>query len=441
MTLRTLTALPSHGFMAVFVAIFFGYVDQYLSKSGAISFPAAYIFLALLVGFGVVLFIQAAVSARLKDEIIALYAAHAWVLAALVAIMFCAFLFAFFPGAYWDEGPRHLLFPFYGSLIVFFSMLLPVRQHHRRHFHQYLLCAFVVLLSSVFVDACYPATFSLQPDRAAGFAENANTAAFVLVLLCSCLVDFERRRLKSHVLMALTSLGVLTTLSRGGGILLALLFAYYAYRIVGLDRHRPIRVFRNATSLVVLAAIVLATGVFLVRRTEMFALSFQPRLAMLSGTEELVPSDEGRIDLLNMFVEELVKSPVIGYGTGYTNSFAQGPHNMYVQQWINNGLPGLLAYLMLLFTCARVFWKPRFSRGLLFIGLVTINGVFSHNILEERAVLALLGVLLTVSFYGGDALAVSPDPAPSRRSAPRPRFRSHLPRGPIRPVVGQPREV
>ena len=88
-----------------------------------------------------------------------------------------------------------------------------------------LLCAFVVLLSSVFADACYPGTFSSLPDRAAGFAENPNIAAFVLVLLCSCLVDFQRRRLKSHVLMALTSLGVLTTLSRGGGILLAVLFS------------------------------------------------------------------------------------------------------------------------------------------------------------------------------------------------------------------------
>ena len=96
MTLRTLTALPSHVFMAAFVAIFFGYVDLYLFNSGAISFPAAYIFLALLVGLGVVLCIQAGLSERLKGEIIALYAAHAWILAALVAIMFCAFLFAVF---------------------------------------------------------------------------------------------------------------------------------------------------------------------------------------------------------------------------------------------------------------------------------------------------------------------------------------------------------
>lgn len=441
MKLRTLTALPSHLFMAAFVAIFFAYVDLYLFNSGAISIPAAYIFLALLTGFGVVLLIQAAVSARLKGEIIALYAAHAWVLAALVAIMFCTFLFAFLPGAYWDEGPRYLLFPVYDSLVILFAMLLAVPQHHRRHFHQYLLCAFVVLLASVFVDAYYPGTFTLVPDRAAGFAENPNTAAFVLVLLCSCLVDFQRQRLRNLVLMALTSLGVLVTLSRGGGILLGLLFAFYAYRIVSLNRHRPGRLLRRATALAVLVAIIYVTGAFLVRRADMFALSFQPRLEMLYGTQELVASDDDRIGLLITSIGVLAKSPVLGYGTGYTYSMVAGPHNIYLQQWINNGLPGLLAYLMLLGTCVLVFWKRQFSRGLVFVGLVAVHGLFNHNILEERAFLALLGVLLTVSFYGGDALAASSDVNPRRRTAERRQLRSQVRVPPISPVIGQPRTI
>src|SRR5215210_1576881 len=128
MNLRALTALPSHMFMAAFIGIFFGYVDLYLFSTGAISFPAAYIFLALLIALGVVLLFQAAASPTLRGEIIALYGAHAGVLAALLAIMFCAFVSAFLPGAYWKEGPRHVIFPLYDSLVIFFSMLLPVPQ-------------------------------------------------------------------------------------------------------------------------------------------------------------------------------------------------------------------------------------------------------------------------------------------------------------------------
>jgi O-antigen ligase len=99
-------------------------------------------------------------------------------------------------------------------------------------------------------------------------------------------------------------------------------------------------------------------------------------------------------------VDLVKRSPVIGYGTGYSYSLGEvTPHNMYLQQWINNGLPGLVAYLFLLGASARTFWKRRYARGVLFVFLVAINGMFSHNILEERVFLGLLGILLTCSFY------------------------------------------
>jgi O-antigen ligase len=315
-------------------------------------------------------------------------------------------------------------------------MLLLVPRHHRRYFRHYVLSAFVVLLASIFWDAYFPGTFTLVPDRAAGFAENPNTAAFVLVLMCCCLVDFQQLRVGNLVVIALTSLGVLATMSRGGGVLLALLFAFYAYGVVRLNRHQPGRLLRYAAALAVAVAIVFAAGVYFVQGAGMFALSFQPRLGMLNGEADLVPEDEDRIGLATEFFEAAVDSPVIGYGTAYTYSFPLGPHNIYLQQWVNNGLPGLVAYLMFLGTCAFVFWTRQYSAGLLFVCLVAINGFFSHNILEERAVLALLGVLLTLSFYDGDAVAVSGERSP--RASARYRYRGQV-RVPPRHVVRQPR--
>jgi O-antigen ligase len=258
----------------------------------------------------------------------------------------------------------------------------------------------VVFAGSVVYDALYPGTFSLVPDRAAGFAENPNTAAFILVLLCVSIVDLDRFRVGDCAAWALTAVGVFLTLSRGGIILFLCAFGYYAYRTLRTNTAHPAHLIRRAAALAAVFAAVVAASVFLVQRADMFALSFQPRLGMIDGESELVTEDDDRIGALKTALDLVKQSPVIGYGTGYSYSLVDvTPHNMYLQQWINNGLPGLVAYLLLLGASARTFWKRRYTRGVLFISLVAINGMFSHNILEERAFLGLLGVLLTCSFY------------------------------------------
>jgi O-antigen ligase len=407
MNLGALLRVPSHVFMAAFFAVFFAYVDLYLYYTAAISIPAAYMFLALLAGYAFIVLMQATASPRFKSEMVALYAEHAWVLASLGAIVLAAFAFAFLPTAYWNEGSRYVAFPVLDSLVVLLAMLLPVFPHHRRWFRLYVLFAFAVFLSSVFWDAYVPGTFTLVPDRAAGLAQNPNVSAFVLVVLCCCLVDFERHHVGNLVVIALTSLGVLATMSRGGGLLLSMLFGFYCYRIVRLNRYQVGRLLRYGAVLLVAVAVIFMAGVYFVRAAGMFSLSFQPRLGMLSGEADLVPSDESRVELVAQSLDAVIESPVLGYGTGHTYSWETGPHNIYLQQWVNNGLPGLAAYLMLLGACARVFFKRQYPPGQLFVSLIAVQGFFNHNLLEERAFLALLGVLLTLSFYQHRAVVES----------------------------------
>jgi O-antigen ligase len=397
---RGLGTLASYPIMMGGVVFFFAYIDFYLSEAGALPTSSTYVFLAALAAWAAVTVIRCLGSFEAKAELMSLYANHAGVLGALLAIVCCSLLFALLPTAYWNDGPMYLLYPAYDALIIVLSMLLAFHPFHRAHFREYLVGALVVLAASVVYDALYPGTFSFLPDRAAGFAENPNTTAFVLVLLCAAIVDLNRFRASDALVWALTGIGVFLTLSRGGGILLAYAFAHYTYRIVRLNAHDPVRWVRRAVVLAAIVALVYGAARLLVDRAEMFALSFQPRLGMFSGREDVLSADDTRIEALAAAVDLVKQSPVIGYGTGYSYSMLSlTPHNMYLQQWINNGLPGLAAYLSLLAMSALTFWRRRSARGVLFIALVAINGVFSHNILDERAFLALLGVLLSLSFY------------------------------------------
>lgn len=382
------------------VTIFFAYVDFHMAQTAAVSTASTYIFLWVLAGWAAIVAAQCLASPRMAREVIALYANHVGVLGALLAIVACSCLFALMPTAYWNDGVMYLLYPPYDAIVVVLSMLLAIHGVHRHSFRLYLLGAFVVFAGSVLYDALYPGTFSLVPDRAAGFAENPNQAAFILVLLCASIVDLDRFRVGDCAVWAVTAVGVFLTLSRGGAILFLSGFGYYAYRTVRMNAAHPAHLIKRAAALAAMFAAVVATSVFLMQRADMFALSFQPRLGMIHGESEFVTEDDDRIGALKTAVDLVKRSPVIGYGTGYSYSLADTtPHNMYLQQWINNGLPGLVAYLFLLGASARTFWRRRYRRGVLFISLVVINGMFSHNILEERAFLGLLGILLTCSFY------------------------------------------
>jgi O-antigen ligase len=107
----------------------------------------------------------------------------------------------------------------------------------------------------------------------------------------------------------------------------------------------------------------------------------------------------------------------------------QGPHNIYISRWLDNGLIGLVCFLGLLAAVGITFWKRRYTSGLVFIGVLVIEGFFSHNLLEERAFLVLLGTFLTLSFFSatepigipvkGDSRTASVRRPGARASAPR----------------------
>jgi len=407
MNVRTLRQLPSVLLMCGFFAMFISYLDMHLEARALLPFKNVSMFLWGLAAMTAGTVVRAAASSRERARFLGLYRTHLSVLLPLGAIVLCSFASAFLPAAKLDDGPRYVMYPAYNATIVVLSMLLPLPEHHRRRMRLYLGVAFALAAASVFVDVVRPGTFSILPDRAAGFARNPNGGAFLLLALCCALIVFDRVRGIDLVVLGVTSLGVLATLSRGGALLLAFVVCCYGPCVVRhAARHGARALVVRVTALVLLVAgTYFATTRLISQR--MFS-GPGSRIEMLFGKQQIVGPRESRIGLAAQAWELVEQAPMLGYGSGFTYTLPQGPHNIYLSRWLDNGLAGLASFMWFLVAIALAFWRRRYMPGLVFIGIVAMQGFFSHNLFEERVFLLLVGVLTTLSVFNATERAVEP---------------------------------
>ena len=247
----------------------------------------------------------------------------------------------------------------------------------------------------------FPGQLFNSKARAAGLAVNANLAGFSLVLMAAASLGYEvRTRRIDNWILALSGLGVFATLSRGSVLLYVLLLGYYFYAVLfgargGLKKGAMI-VFSGGVLLVFLALMI----PYLIGQTEMFAKQgAQRRLGQIMGNRGLYNQEDSRVQAASKSLGLIDDSPFFGHGTGYSQSMVVGPHNMYLKQWVDNGLPGLLAYIALLVSSFWLFNRRRFFPGQGFILVAALGGFFSHNVLDLRPFLLLFGTLVGVSWY------------------------------------------
>lgn len=402
MTASSLRALPMGVLTVVTVGALMSHADIAYRLRGALPIGSTDLFLAALVCLTVGTLARAAMSAGIRTRLVALYAAHVSVILPLIGIACFSVIAALLPTANWTEGAHWALLPMYDVVTVLLSMLLAFESTRRPYLRAGLLVAFVLLLGSVAADVVHPGTFSNVEFRAAGFPVNPNGAAFILVFLACTVIRFDRVRLFDLVVLLLTAVGVFATLSRGGTLLVGFLVLGYSY--VSL-RHARGGALRSAGRLVAIAAVG-ALAYFaigrLMQRGTLFTLD-SDRLEIFRGREGALTRDDSRFTALSVWWRYVEDAPVLGYGSGFTyddlGGTREGPHNIYLQQWVTNGLGGLVCYVWLLAAAARLFWRRRNAAGLVFVGLILIEGMVSHNLLDERAFLLPFGILLTVSYY------------------------------------------
>ena len=112
-------------------------------------------------------------------------------------------------------------------------------------------------------------------------------------------------------------------------------------------------------------------------------------------------SAASRIAAAQDALNRINQSPIIGHGTGYARRMPELPHNLYLQQWVNNGILGLIGYLSFLGISAVCFLRRRFMPGATLTLVAALGSFFSHNVLDQRPFLILYGLLLGLSSLSG----------------------------------------
>ena len=256
----------------------------------------------------------------------------------------------------------------------------------------------LVLLASVFYDVAYPGTFSTADGRAGGFQENPNVAAIALAMLLAVAVRYDRVYLFDLVLILATFIGLFSTLSRGGMLQFTLFLVNYLY-FTGRGRRL------QQVSLIPVAALVMA-GVAAVLVTQITASSdmfetenAQRRLATFAGGSETVYETDGaRLSLIPQYMALIDQRMLFGHGTGFSRSLPLGPHNSYLEFWVNNGFAGLMLYLWLLVAMLLLCWARRFWPGFVFVQIAMLAGMFTHDVIQLGVFLILSGLVLGVSW-------------------------------------------
>ena len=315
--------------------------------------------------------------------------------------LWCAAL----PDAYWQEQMKWIFLISYGMLIFLSTFVTGLVAEARIPFRIAVFLSVLLLLSSMMWDVYNPGSFSSEAYRAAGFPRNPNFAALVANMLCAAALSYDARRhwVYDVLVLSLTLLAAFSTQSRSGFLgYAALLLFYFTYNIAtgGLQLRTVLYMISGAAGAGVLLAIVIP---YLMDNTVMFTTyhsrfaSFESDGSMDSGSAE--SRYQAALDSIRLINE----APLLGHGTAYSRRMKELPHNLYLMQWVNNGVPGLLCYIGLLAGGLYCFRRRRCPAGQGLMIVTIVGSCFSHNVLDQRTFLMLYGFLLGSSAIGTSA--------------------------------------
>lgn len=388
--------IPAKLYVAVVLVFITTAADIYLAKNDLLPIMPVVACLALIFPFLGYSCAKELIGDFSMDKVIYLYHHNLSVIIPFCALVIFSLLLSFLPASNWEDNGNLVFLPLYDFIFFIFGMALPLIAFFRNSWRSYLLIALFALLVSIGVALIYPAFFPMQISRAAGFAENPNSAAFFVVILCTTIVRYDKVRLLDMLVIILSGVGIFGTLSRSGILLFCLfLIIYFFCSFFKNDlKSRALLMFLSLAS----ASILVVIFSLIIQKSHIFEVSgAQERLSSLTGDIAFVQSDGERIILLEKYVALVSDAPFLGYGTGF--SLDMGPHNMYLKQWLENGILGLLSYGSLLLGGLWIFYKRKYREGQVFMFIVIVQGVFSHNILNQRAFLLIFGIISAVSLY------------------------------------------
>ncbi|WP_158289273.1 O-antigen ligase family protein [Paenibacillus flagellatus] len=296
-----------------------------------------------------------------------------------------------------NNGVYHALYAFLCLFFLAFARIRSLLPIVRFIF----IAAFLIYFATVMIDVMQ-GSFTKNEGRAAGFAVNPNTGAFTLIMLLLLSLNWSRMKLFDVSLCCAAGLGVFVTYSRGGLILFVLSMTIYLARIIYCQK--PWTKPTNALRFLVISLIVflgLSIGQSVLNGVSAFnqddSTRLQDVLSLVRGDNDAVMQDS-RVDLVVEYWRLISESPILGYGTGFSDSRPAGPHNIYLQQWVDYGVIGVAVYTLGLLRMFRFFMQRQDYRGMTFLLITAIEGFFNDDMLLFRPFLIALVFLFVMAY-------------------------------------------
>ncbi|MDF1586056.1 O-antigen ligase family protein [Marinimicrococcus flavescens] len=329
---------------------------------------------------------------------LAMWRDNAHVLVPFAILIVLAFMTGILPGADLGYGEGKALFILIYRFLMLAGGLTAAILLLRIGWRPVVLLLLLFLLGSVFYDIAWPGTLSQMASRAGGFQQNPNLAAIAIVMLTAMAVRYDRMYPLDLAVILLSFIATFSTLSRGGLLQFAVFLANYVW-LTGRGR----RVEQLVVAPVV-AALMIGIGALSISTMTTSSTMFddenaQRRLATFSlGNETVYETDDVRLGLIPKYLKLIDESIIFGQGTGFSRSQPFGPHNTYLEVWVNNGFLALAAYLWLLGALLYMAWARRFWQGFVFAQIALVAGFFTHNVIQLPVFLLSAGLALGLSW-------------------------------------------
>jgi O-Antigen ligase len=331
------------------------------------------------------------------------------------------------------------------SVIFICLIYIIYEQKSLKHVKYAILAVVLMTVVNNFYELLNPRFFSeLNSGRPAGFYINPNKTGCSLVLGLIFTIDVIKKQYRWPYVLLVGS-GIVTTFSRGsilGWTICALILTMA--RVLS-DKRRTVIISAFALALLLTFSNPLQTmsGYFqggdgayydVLDRLEQFQ---NPSLEDDSASERKAVAGYGWL----MFG----KHPFWGNGLGSTNKWAfsdVSTHNMYLYYMADHGIIGAI---ILPGAILAVVWRNRGNpkaQVLCFAIFMSVWGIFSHNVLEERYILLTFGLLAALNTnqkwylkYSNDCFQAAPVPENSRLILPPARRKRSIDPTIVRPPL------
>ena len=402
---RHLLRYAFHLYGFLFMVLFLCVADQALGHAGLLPINATALCAILLAPFMLRGCLKASSKTHGVPVLIEAFWRNRLVIISLSLIALVALLWSSVPTAYWGEDGKWIAVIPYDVCIALCSMSLGVYPWRNGELRLVIFTSLLALLGSLWYDMLYPGTFAELGNRSAGFPGNANFAALVAVVLCASGLDFGDNHRSSpssnslllNTLFLLCSFLVVTiTMSRSGLInFFGVLLAYGYFRLIRSSA--PVR--RRLQEVLILAGLATLAALLVLWIGALgTSTESDSRLVRFLNNQQV---DDGsaatRLAAVHDSIRLIEDSPWVGHGTGFARTMSELPHNLYLQQWVNNGIAGFFAYLFFLVVTFHSFSARSYRNGQVLTLVATIGSIFSHNVLDQRPFLILIGLFLADS--------------------------------------------